>query len=111
APASQVELRDGFEPTRLERVNKREIGAQGVVLDDHAVGDDRAVPTPHPVVAQRELAGRVDASAAEAMTRVLVAGIPTRQSLFERARIRLEDACRLDQVGSIHQAVTPLRLE
>ena len=54
---------------------------------------------------------RVDAAAEEAIARILVARIKRRETLFERARVGLENPRRLDRVGAVHQPVAPLRLQ
>src|SRR2546421_11007355 len=90
AAPGQIKLRDRLQTAGFERIHYREIRAQAVVLNDHAVGDERSVPAPHPVVVQGKLAGRVDAAAKQPVARILVSRIERREAPLEGARIQLE---------------------
>ena len=74
----------------MQRIGAALVGRQRVVLEIGRVGRQHAVPAPDPVVVQRELAGRVDAAAEEAVARILVARIDGGKAALESSRIELE---------------------
>ena len=90
----------------MERIELADELRQLIVEQELRVGHQQSGPAPHPLVAQRKLSGGLNGAAERVCGRAVG---PV--AVGEKTRVSLENACGLDRVRALQQALAPYALK